>query len=68
LKVCTFRLNEIKDFYLDLQVEHIELLSENRDISKENAKELVVRKQEINLEKRKEFKLKQSHKKIRFMI
>lgn len=27
LKMCTIRLNEIKDFYLDLQLEHIELLS-----------------------------------------
>lgn len=27
LKMCTIRLNEIKDFYLDLQLQHIELLS-----------------------------------------
>lgn len=27
LKLCTVKLNEFKDFYLDLQLEHIELLS-----------------------------------------
>lgn len=68
LKVCTVRLNEFKDFYLDLQIEHIELLSENRDITKENALNLVKRKQEINYEKRKEYRMKQSHKKLRFQI
>lgn len=27
MKLCTVKLNELKDFYLDLQLEHIELLS-----------------------------------------
>lgn len=27
LKMCTVKLNEFKDFYMDLQLEHIELLS-----------------------------------------
>lgn len=66
--MCTLKLNEFKDFYLDLQTEHIDLLAQNRDITKENALNLIKRKQEINLEKRIQYKMKQSRKKIHFQI
>ena len=68
MKLCTMKINEIKDFYIDLQVEHIELLSENRDISKENALNLFKRKQELNHERRKQYQMKQTRKKLRFHI
>lgn len=66
--MCTLKLNEFKDFYLDLQTQHIDLLAQNRDITKENALNLIKRKQEINLEKRIQYKMKQSRKKIHFQI
>ena len=34
MTIFTAKLNEFKDCYLDLQSEHLELLSEHRDISK----------------------------------
>lgn len=37
LKVCTNKLNEYKQSFLDLQKDHIDLLMETRDISKEMA-------------------------------
>ena len=65
LKIGASKLNEFRNGYLDIQTEMINMIMENRNVGEEVAKQLVHRKMQLVVEKKKTFKIIPSRKKLK---